>query len=161
MPPTGIPLPKNLAPVPRGSNANDPKLAASFNNLQQNFLPMSLGFNIGTPTGTPGMTTSPGRTFTLQDILGGGAPSVGATVSGSPGTPEQYAAAGLSAPGQTTNLGAYNVTPDQYTNPTPTPSPLSYLGLPNYGGMSGNNSDNGFAGLFGAQDQTNFLSGWT
>ncbi len=64
--------------------------------------------------------------------------------------------------GMGTNLGSYG--PDVPT--TPTPSPLNYLGLPNYANMGSNftggtNSSNPFAGLFGGPDQTNFLSGWT
>ncbi len=70
-----------------------------------------------------------------------------------------------------TNLGAYGTgdqggpgTPSGTT--TPTPSPLNYLGLPNYANLGSNftggtNSDNPFAGLFGGPDQTNFLSNWT
>ncbi len=70
-----------------------------------------------------------------------------------------------------TNLGVYGTgdqggpgTPSGTT--TPTPSPLNYLGLPNYANLGSNftggtNSDNPFAGLFGGPDQTNFLSNWT
>lgn len=170
MPPTGIPLPKlkgaATAPGPVGSPAYNAAYGAAFQNdfsraQIQATGPMDPSKPL-TQIG-PGTFQSPTQYHTLQDILAGNVPGVGATVTGSPATPDQLAQLsnlGLQQP-QGTNLGAYAVTPDQYQNPTPNPA-LSYLGLPNYGGGGGgDNSDNGFAALFGAQNQPNFLSGWT
>jgi hypothetical protein len=104
---------------------------------------------------------------TLEDILAGKVPGFGASIVGGKPAPPLPQSAGFPAPSTGTNLNAYGAgAPDQYANPSASPSALNYLGLPNYANIGSNftggtNYSNPFAGLFGASDQTNFLSGWS